>query len=171
MKKLIPIVALSVLMGTSCNNAQEEAQQRRIDSLETAMAHQRLIDSMNQVTALREDSIRQANEKAAAATAATRKRSSSSSGRTYNTYNTYNQDGYAGNAPAQQQTQKKGWSNTAKGALIGAGVGAVSGALISNKKGEGALIGGAAGAGVGAGTGAIIDANKKKKEQQQQNQR
>lgn len=163
MKKLIPIVALSVLMGTSCNNAQKEAQQRRIDSLETAMAHQRLIDSMNQVTALREDSIRQANEKAAAAATSRR---SSSSGRTYNTYNTYNQDGYAGNAPTQQQTQKKGWSNTAKGALIGAGVGAVSGALISKKKGEGALIGGAAGAGVGAGTGAIIDANKKKKEQQ-----
>jgi hypothetical protein len=58
--------------------------------------------------------------------------------------------------------KKKGWSSTAKGAVIGAGVGAVTGAIISQKKGEGAIIGGLAGAGVGAGTGAIIDGKKKK---------
>ncbi|PIF31587.1 YmgG-like glycine-zipper protein [Flavobacterium sp. 9] len=61
-------------------------------------------------------------------------------------------------------TKKKGWSNTAKGAVIGAGVGAVTGAVISKKKGEGAIIGGLAGAAVGTGTGAIIDGSKKKKE-------
>ncbi|WP_162127768.1 glycine zipper family protein [Flavobacterium phycosphaerae] len=58
--------------------------------------------------------------------------------------------------------QKKGMSNTAKGALIGAGVGAVTGAVVSKKKGEGAIIGGLAGAAVGAGTGAVIDSKKKK---------
>ncbi|WP_431245042.1 hypothetical protein ACQ9BO_00155 [Flavobacterium sp. P21] len=47
---------------------------------------------------------------------------------------------------------------------MGAGVGATTGAIVSKKKGEGAIIGGLAGAGVGAGTGAIIDSNKKKKE-------
>ena len=57
-------------------------------------------------------------------------------------------------------TKKKGWSNTAKGAVIGAGVGAATGAIISKKKAEGAIIGGLAGAGVGAGTGAIIDGKK-----------
>lgn len=57
--------------------------------------------------------------------------------------------------------KKKGWSRAAKGAVIGAGVGAVTGAIISDKKGEGAIIGGLAGAGVGAGTGAIIDDSKK----------
>jgi len=63
----------------------------------------------------------------------------------------------------QAAPQRKKMSNAAKGALIGAGVGAVTGAAISEKKGEGAIIGGLAGAGVGAGTGAIIDDSKKKK--------
>lgn len=58
-------------------------------------------------------------------------------------------------------TKKKGWSGTAKGAVIGAGVGAATGAIISKKKVQGAIIGGIAGAGVGAGTGAIIDGSKK----------
>ncbi|MGL2964977.1 YMGG-like glycine zipper-containing protein [Flavobacterium sp. XGLA_31] len=62
---------------------------------------------------------------------------------------------------AAAPTKKKGWSNTAKGAVIGAGVGAVTGAIVSKKKGEGAIIGGLAGAGIGAGTGAIIDSKKK----------
>ncbi len=53
-------------------------------------------------------------------------------------------------------------SSAAKGALIGAGAGAITGAAVSKKKGEGAIIGGLAGAAVGAGTGAIIDDKKKK---------
>jgi hypothetical protein len=64
-------------------------------------------------------------------------------------------------APAATPQRKK-WSGAAKGAVIGAGVGAVTGAIVSKKKGEGAIIGGLAGAGVGAGTGAIIDDKKKK---------
>lgn len=69
-------------------------------------------------------------------------------------------EGTASAAPAK----KKGWSSAAKGAVIGAGVGAITGAAVSKKKGEGAIIGGLAGAGVGAGTGAIIDSKKNKKE-------
>ena len=58
--------------------------------------------------------------------------------------------------------KRKGWSRAAKGAVIGAGVGAITGAAVSKKKGEGAVIGGLAGAGLGAGTGAIIDSEKAK---------
>ena len=65
------------------------------------------------------------------------------------------------NQTTTEQPKRKKWSNTAKGAVIGAGVGAVTGAIISKKKGEGAISGGVAGAGVGAGTGAIIDETKK----------
>ena len=65
-------------------------------------------------------------------------------------------------APAAAAPQRRKWSGAAKGAVIGAGVGAVTGAIISKKKGEGAIIGGLAGAGVGAGTGAILDDKKKK---------
>ena len=64
-------------------------------------------------------------------------------------------------APVTAEQKKKGWSGTAKGAVIGAGAGAITGAAISKKKGEGAIIGGLAGAAVGAGTGAIIDGKKK----------
>lgn len=59
--------------------------------------------------------------------------------------------------------KRKGWSRAAKGAVIGAGVGAAAGAIINKKNhGEGAIIGGLAGAGVGAGTGAILDSKKDK---------
>jgi hypothetical protein len=58
--------------------------------------------------------------------------------------------------------KRKGWSRAAKGAVIGAGVGAVTGAVISKNKTEGAIIGGLAGAGLGAGTGAILDSEKNK---------
>ena len=58
--------------------------------------------------------------------------------------------------------KRKGWSRAAKGAVIGAGVGAVTGAVISKNKTEGAIIGGLAGAGLGAGTGAILDSKKNK---------
>ncbi|WP_210520443.1 YMGG-like glycine zipper-containing protein [Hymenobacter terricola] len=57
----------------------------------------------------------------------------------------------------QAQTPKKGWSNKAKGAAIGGGAGAVTGAVIGG--GKGALIGGAAGV-IGGG---LIGRNKDKK--------
>ena len=62
----------------------------------------------------------------------------------------------AGSA-VQAQTPRKGWSNKAKGAAIGGGAGAVTGAVIGG--GKGAVIGGAAGV-VG---GALIGRNKDKK--------
>lgn len=58
-------------------------------------------------------------------------------------------------APAK----KKGWSKAAKGAVIGAGVGAVTGAIVSKKKGKGAAIG----AIIGAGAGYVIGRDQDKK--------
>lgn len=66
------------------------------------------------------------------------------------------------NGATTQTPKRKKWSGAAKGAVIGAGVGAVTGAIIDKKRGEGAIIGGLAGAGLGAGTGAVIDDSKKK---------
>jgi hypothetical protein len=54
---------------------------------------------------------------------------------------------------------KKGWSRKAKGAAIGAGVGAVTGAAVSHKKGKGAVVGGA----IGAGAGYLYGRHKDKK--------
>jgi hypothetical protein len=58
-----------------------------------------------------------------------------------------------------QPEKKKGWSNAAKGAVIGAGAGAIGGAILSKKKGLGAVIGGV----VGAAGGYIIGKNIDKK--------
>jgi hypothetical protein len=58
-----------------------------------------------------------------------------------------------------QPVKKKGWNNATKGAVIGAGAGAVGGAILSKKKGLGAIIGGV----VGAAGGYIIGKNIDKK--------
>jgi hypothetical protein len=59
--------------------------------------------------------------------------------------------------------KKKGLGNVSKGAIIGAGTGAVAGAIIDKKHGEGAIVGGLIGAGAGAATGVIINQAQKKK--------
>lgn len=70
------------------------------------------------------------------------------------------------NNNVQPAPGKPGWSDKAKGAVIGAGAGAVAGALIdSKKKGQavkGGIIGGVIGAAAGLGAGAIMDHKKKK---------
>lgn len=58
------------------------------------------------------------------------------------------------------ETEKKGISKAAKGAVIGGAAGAVGGAIISKKKGVGAVIGGI----VGAAGGYIIGKTKDKKD-------
>ena len=58
-----------------------------------------------------------------------------------------------------EPVKKKGWTNATKGAVIGAGAGAIGGAIISKKKGLGAVIGGV----VGAAGGYIIGKNIDKK--------
>ena len=64
----------------------------------------------------------------------------------------------AQNVVVEEKT-KKGWSRKAKGAVIGAGAGAATGAIISNNKSKGAIIGGA----VGAGAGYLYGRHKDKK--------
>jgi len=59
-------------------------------------------------------------------------------------------------APA---AKKKGWSDAAKGTVIGAGAGALGGVLIDKKDGRGAIIGGL----VGAGTGYLIGRDQDRK--------
>ena len=54
------------------------------------------------------------------------------------------------NLSAQTTVKKKTSTSTKKKTtLIGAGAGAATGAIVSNKKGKGAIIGGAVGAGAG----------------------
>jgi len=132
-------VLLFSLLLVSCQFQNKEeiekAKQASIDSMKTAIEQQRVVDSM-------ETELARANEEKEAA----------QNSKTV----------VVNNTTTQTAPKRKGMSNTAKGALIGAGVGAATGAIVSKKKGTGAIIGGLAGAGVGAGTGAIIDEKKKK---------
>ncbi|WP_304238172.1 hypothetical protein [Jiulongibacter sediminis] len=70
---------------------------------------------------------------------------------------------YEPSEPVAYKPEEKKMSAATKGALIGAGAGAASGAVIDGKKPvRGAVLGGVLGAGAGAATGAIIE--KKKRE-------
>jgi hypothetical protein len=154
MKKFISVLAVAIFFSSCDNDRKEaEAQQRTIDSMQQAMAAQKTIDSLKAVA--------DAQQKAAAEKQAVANRRVGSGGgsTTHTTNNTYNTT----SNPAPATKQRKGLSSTATGALIGAGVGAVTGAVVDKRRGEGAIIGGVAGAAVGAGTGAIIDNSKKKR--------
>jgi hypothetical protein len=76
--------------------------------------------------------------------------------------NTGTSDGdIAGTQPETAEAKKdEGWSKAAKGATIGAGSGAVVGAIISKKKGKGAVIGGV----IGAAGGYVLGRKQDKKE-------
>ncbi|SIN69385.1 glycine zipper domain-containing protein [Chitinophaga niabensis] len=70
------------------------------------------------------------------------------------------------NAPVANEPvakKKKKWSHTAKGAVVGAAGGAITGAIVNKDRAKGAVIGTLIGAGAGAATGAIVDHNEKKK--------
>lgn len=143
MKRLFLLAVIAIGM-VSCKDfeAQErqEAQQRTIDSMKLEMDRQKL-EAERQRTI---DSMKAVTDAQKAS----------------------QRPVIVNNAtPAKQaEAKRKGLSSPVTGALIGAGVGAASGALIDKKKpGRGAVIGGVSGAGLGAGTGAIIDQEKKKK--------
>jgi len=62
---------------------------------------------------------------------------------------------------AQPVKKRKGWSNAAKGTVIGAGTGAVVGVIVSKNKVKGGILGGLLGAGGGYVIGNEIDKKKK----------
>lgn len=62
--------------------------------------------------------------------------------------------------------KKKGWSGEAKGAVIGAGSGAILGAIVSKNKGTGAVLGGLIGAGAGYVVGDQVEKRKERRKNQ-----
>ncbi len=166
MKKLLSIFAIAAVM-TSCNNSANNEEQIRLakqatldsisrvqaDQQREEMARQHVIDSMNLVAAN--------NKPARRVIERTTVTNSESRNAGYTTP--------AASAPTAAAPKKKGWTGATKGAIIGAGAGAITGAMVDGRKGEGAIVGGLLGAGAGAATGAIIDKEKKKKEAQKQN--
>lgn len=159
-----------VVLLASCSNQDNankqadslKAQQQTADSINMEAMKRHTIDSMN-MEATRQRTIDSMNQVAAAHPKVIHERTRVVEHTTNNYTTGATNSGEAYSKTTATTTKKKGWTGATKGAIIGAGVGAVSGALIDGNKAEGALVGGALGAGAGAGTGAIIDkANKKK---------
>lgn len=158
MMKLILTALIAVVALTGCGNNEAELAK---------LQHQRSIDSMNLVMEQQQLEIARQKSMDSMAAVVAAKEAAARSNRSYrssgSTQYVQSNSGRAESTPTATEQKRKGWSGAAKGAVIGAGVGAVSGAMIDEKKGRGAIIGGVAGAGIGAGTGAIIDGAKKKK--------
>ena len=164
MKKIISILAIAYALA-SCNNdaankqtEQLAAQQRTLDSVKNAMAQQHAVDSMNALMATQQQATAQQQGIATPHHAGQGTRVIERNTVT-NTSTIQSQ----GNAPAAAP-EKKRWSAKATGTLVGAGVGAITGAMVDKKKGEGAVVGGVLGAAAGLGTGAIIDKRKKNRQ-------
>ena len=152
MKQII-IALAAVVAISSCgthaadNAAIEKAKKQTIDSMNAInLVKQQVVDSMN--------TVKNTSHKRPAA---------SHSGNSYEAPNTVAAENNTAPAPAPVAQKKKGWSHTAKGAVVGAGAGAITGAIVNPDRVKGAAIGTLIGAGVGAGTGAIVDHAKKKK--------
>ncbi len=151
----------------SCNNdAQKEsaaAQQRTIDSMKDEMVKKQIIDSMNAVNTA--NPVVVTHERTIVHHSSTE--SNTPVNRTTTTSETNIATSNAAKAPVQTK-KRKGLGATATGAIIGAGVGGITGAMVDKKKGEGAIVGGILGAGAGAGVGAIINKKQKQKDQKEQ---
>ncbi len=164
MKNTILFFAAALIMASCNNNAEQQAaiQARQVDSLKNEMAKKQIIDSMNAVNAAAAANAEADNAQKTVVhtTSHTQHRTTSGGGSVTNNYTTTN----AATAPAPVKKTRKGLGPTATGAIIGAGAGAITGAMVDKKKGEGAVVGGILGAGAGAGVGAIINKKQKQKD-------
>lgn len=150
MKKLAIVFAFAATLA-ACNN------ESKIDAQAKAQAYQELKDSLKLDSFQRAEATKQQIEEQrvsalALQKASNRQASRSSSNKTY-------VKGVSETYTYPQEQKKKGWSQAAKGAAIGAGAGAVTGILVDKKDGRGAIIGGV----VGAGTGYAIGRSQDKK--------
>ncbi|MEH3115799.1 YMGG-like glycine zipper-containing protein [Pedobacter terrae] len=149
MKRILVVIALSSVMFACNNKAKEEAalkQQEAEKQLAIKAVKDSLrLDSFKKAEVARVEKEKEAKHQAELA-AARRSSTSTSSRRSYASSGGSSSSAYGGTQPT---AKKKGWSDAAKGAVIGGAAGAVGGALIDKKKGRGAIIGGLVGAGGG----------------------
>lgn len=146
MKKIFVVIALSSVMFACNNKAKEEAalkQQEAEKQLAVKAVKDSLrLDSFNRAATAKVEAEKEAKHQAELAAA---RRAGANSSRSYASSGG-SSSSYGG---AQPTAKKKGWSDAAKGSVIGGAAGAVGGALIDKKKGRGAIIGGLVGAGGG----------------------
>ncbi|MCX2474626.1 glycine zipper domain-containing protein [Pedobacter sp. MC2016-05] len=160
MKKIFVVIALSSVMFACNNKAKEEAalkQQEAEKQLAIKAVKDSLrLDSFKKAETAKLEAEKEAKHQAELAEARRAGAASSKSSRSYASSGGSSSSSYGGTQPT---AKKQGWSDGAKGAVIGGAAGAVGGALIDKKKGRGAIIGGL----VGAGGGYLIGRGEDKK--------
>lgn len=160
MKKLLSILVLAVIF-TSCKQGKTGEEQTKVVMVQDTSAFYN-----NSIANDKANDQQKYGAKAGSAfeSLPTKKHNNSSSNSTATnnknqaTTSTTSSNSTASNTVPQK---KKGWSHRAKGTVVGAGTGAITGALINkNNRAVGAL----AGAAIGAATGYIIgnEVDKKK---------
>ncbi|WEK21191.1 MAG: YMGG-like glycine zipper-containing protein [Candidatus Pedobacter colombiensis] len=147
MRSILLVMITGMLLSACTNNAKEEAliKQKAIVAVKDSIR----LDSFKRAETKAKEDEQQKLAKAKEEKVAPLSVKQATSGRSVST----SSNGKI--APAK----KKGWSQSAKGAVIGGAAGAVGGALIDKKKGRGAIIGGV----VGAGTGYLIGRGQDRK--------
>ncbi len=184
MKKVL-FFAVAAMFLASCSNNQETADKAKIDSMSQELARQHIIDSMNNVSAAVGASPVEMNVPSTQGRVPSSQGRSHSNTRANHAASTEPAGASASNpvAPAVANTatqptaeelaakkkanNKKLLNSTAAGAMIGAGAGAIGGAVAGKNdhfKKEDALIGGGLGAVLGAGTGYLLQKHKQKKD-------
>lgn len=160
MKKIFVVIALSSVMFACNNKAKEEAALKQKEAEKQlaikAVKDSLRLDSFKRAETAKIEAEKEAQQAAEVAAARREGAASAKSSRSYASSGGSSSSSYGGTQPT---AKKKGWSDGAKGAVIGGAAGAVGGALIDKKKGRGAIIGGL----VGAGGGYLIGRGEDKK--------
>ncbi|MGY4384254.1 uncharacterized protein YcfJ [Pedobacter sp. UYP24] len=151
MKKIFSVLGIAIMLSACSNNAKEQelVKQQAVVAVKDSLK----LDSFRRVEALKVEDEKVAARVKEVARVREEKRTLLLAERND-----------AAPAPrhyseTQITTKKKGWSSAAKGTVIGAGAGAIGGALIDKKHGRGAIVGGL----VGAGAGYLIGRDKDRK--------
>lgn len=153
--KIQTIILGTIILITACNSKPQPSDNRTdstmISTDTTGLAAFQAMKAENELGIKNEEG--KPEEKTTSKTI--KKTTSASSSSSANTTNNN-----SSTSPSQAE-EKKGWSKTAKGAVIGGVVGAGTGAVVNKKnRAAGAVIGGV----IGAGTGAVIGNEMDKKD-------
>ncbi|MBT2561925.1 glycine zipper 2TM domain-containing protein [Pedobacter sp. ISL-68] len=149
MKKILIVIALSTSVLFACNNKAKEEAALKQQEAEKQLAIKAVKDSLRLDSFKKAEVAKVEQEKEAKhqAELVAARRAGANSSRSYASSGGGSSSAYGGTT--QPTAKKKGWSDAAKGTVIGGVGGAVAGALIDKKKGRGAVIGGLVGAGGG----------------------
>ena len=182
MKKILFLISTVAVMASCSNNTPRTATETKVapqpadtaglaqfqawkaqNELATAnqLAQQnKVVDSVQPTKEIIREKVVYVNKPVTKKHSSTKSTSTTSSGTTSNNTSTNNGSGVY-NSTSENTAKKKGWSKSAKGAVIGGAGGAVLGAIINKRnRGAGAVIGGV----LGAGGGYVIGKNKDKKD-------